>query len=224
MMKRVEDLNFYELLEVDPGASSQEIHRAYERIRKVYEPNSVALYSLFTPDETETIRARIEEAYRTLIYEDNRVRYDAMLRAQGAMPEPPALPPQRTGPARTGRTGAPPAPERRPAAEPPPASGPSTPKHDDIASVSQLVGEFTGPAIRLLREQRGKDLRAIADITRVGMRFLEYIEEEDYRKLPARAYVRGFLQLYAKALGCDPERLASDYLKRYDAAMNPPKK
>jgi cytoskeletal protein RodZ len=56
------------------------------------------------------------------------------------------------------------------------------------------------------------------------MRFLEYIEEEDYRKLPARAYVRGFLQLYAKALGCDPERLASDYLKRYDAAMNPPKK
>jgi hypothetical protein len=25
--------------------------------------------------------------------------------------------------------------------------------------------------------------------------------------------------LYAKALGCDPERMAGDYLKRYDAAM-----
>ena len=47
MIKKIEDLNYYELLEINTDASSQDIHRAYERIRKIYEPNSIALYSLF---------------------------------------------------------------------------------------------------------------------------------------------------------------------------------
>jgi cytoskeletal protein RodZ len=58
----------------------------------------------------------------------------------------------------------------------------------------------------------------------VGSRYLEYIEEENYAKLPARPYVRGFLGLYAKTLGYEPERMISDYLKRYDAAMSQSKK
>jgi curved DNA-binding protein CbpA len=93
MIKKVEDLNYYELLEISPTATSQEIHKAYERIRRVYEPNSVALYSLFTPEETSAIHQRIEEAYRTLIYDDNRRRYDMLLRERNELPEMPPLPP-----------------------------------------------------------------------------------------------------------------------------------
>ena len=92
MIKKIEDLNYYELLEVSPQATSQEIHRAYERIRRVYEPNSVALYSLFTPEETAEIYQRIEEAYRTLVYEDNRKSYDAICEGRSELPEPPAAP------------------------------------------------------------------------------------------------------------------------------------
>ena len=47
MLKKVEDMNYYELLEVSYRATAQEIHKAYERIRKIYDPNSIALYSLF---------------------------------------------------------------------------------------------------------------------------------------------------------------------------------
>ena len=61
-------------------------------------------------------------------------------------------------------------------------------------------------------------------MTKIGSRYLECIEEENFQKLPARAYIRGFLMLYAKALGCNPERMAGDYLKRYDAAMKQGKK
>jgi curved DNA-binding protein CbpA len=93
MVKRIEDLNFYELLEVSMTATSQEIHRAYERIRRVYEPNSIALYSLFSADESAAIHQRIEEAYRTLVYEDNRKQYDAMLRRRDEMPEQEPAPP-----------------------------------------------------------------------------------------------------------------------------------
>jgi curved DNA-binding protein CbpA len=36
MIKKIEDLNYYELLEISPRATSQEIHKAYERVRRVY--------------------------------------------------------------------------------------------------------------------------------------------------------------------------------------------
>jgi len=93
MIKKIDDLNFYELLEISPLASSQEVHKAYERVRRIYEPNSIALYSLFTPEETAKIRQRIEEAYRTLAYDDNRKRYDRSLKEQHEFPESDSLPP-----------------------------------------------------------------------------------------------------------------------------------
>jgi hypothetical protein len=227
MIKKIEDLNFYELLEVNPTASAQEIHKAYERVRRVYEPNSIALYSLFTPEETAIMHQRIEEAYRTLIYEDNRKRYDAMLRGLEDLPEPP--PPPRSRPvakyqAPIVQPALPLHSENRhlsgsadtiaPAQTGPPASRPAR------EEVSPVVAEFTGPVIRILREQRGLSIRNIADTTKIGSRYLECIEAEIFAKLPARPYLRGFLGLYAKALGCEPERVLSDYLKRYDAAMN----
>ena len=242
MMKKIEDLNFYELLEISPTASAQDIHRAYERVRRVYEPNSIALYSLFTADETSAIHQRVEEAYRTLIYEDNRRKYDALLRERNEIPDlptPPMQKPYQTRPVKppppTPKTyqsppvePAPPLPAEIsfPAADegPQPASAPPAPKPqpEDMASMSQFIGEFTGAAIKALREQLGQSLRGVADQTKVGMRYLDYIEQEAYQKLPARAYVRGFLTLYAKALGCDPERMVGDYLKRYDAATGFP--
>ena len=59
-------------------------------------------------------------------------------------------------------------------------------------------------------------------MTKVSARYIEFIEEENFTKLPARAYIRGFVMLYAKALGYDPEKMTSDYLKRYDAATGFP--
>ena len=229
MIKKIEDLNHYELLEVSPTATAQEIHKAYERVRRVYEPNSVALYSLFTPEETAVMHQRIEEAYRTLIYEDNRKRYDAMLRGQEGVPE---TPPPQTRPITKYQ-----APIVQPALSLhsenrhlsgsaytiPSQAGPAAPGPVQ-EQVSPVVSEFTGPVIKVLREQRGLSIKNIADTTKVGSRYLEYIEAEMYVKLPARPYLRGFLGLYAKALGYEPERMISDYLRRFDEAMRQPKK
>jgi len=230
MVKKIEDLNYYELLEITPQASAQEIHRAYERVRRIYEPNSIALYSLFTPDETAIIHQRIEDAYRTLVYEDNRRRYDAMLRDSEELPEPelplpllmttyqtqpiqPVLPLQ-TENRYLGGLEMPPAPASvapKPVQQQPAPPAPIQPP--------ATITEFTGAVIKVLREQKGLTIRNVADLTKVGTRYLEYLEEENFKKLPARAYVRGFLALYAKALGYEPDRLINDYLKRYDASF-----
>ncbi len=217
MIKKIEDLNFYELLEVSPTATTQEIHKAYERLRKIYDPNSIALYSLFSPEETAAVQLRLEEAYRTLLYEDNRRQYDISLR--GEVPEPEASLPPQSSPAEPVQQVAPPVDTTRLSGL---ASVPLQMRGlapEEAKPVCEFTGEFTGPAIKALREQSGQTLRAIADLTRVSIRYLEFIEEENFRKLPARTYIRGFLCLYAKVLRCDAEKFASDYLKRFDASV-----
>jgi curved DNA-binding protein CbpA len=226
MLKKIEDMNYYELLEVSPRASAQEIHKAYERIRKVYDPNSIALYSLFSTEETDKIRQRIEEAYRTLIYDENRRDYDRTLRDFGDIPaplhqepryqhRPPAAPPS---PPRTEERLVT-LPEPHVAQPQPPRAKPPEPE-----AVPPGITEFTGPVLKMMREQRGVSIRTLADTTKLNGRYIEGIEDENYKKLPARPYLRGFLFLYARAIGYEPHRIVNDYLKRYDAVMNPAKK
>jgi curved DNA-binding protein CbpA len=224
MIKKIEDLNYYELLEVSPTATSQQIHKAYERVRKIYEPNAIALYSLFSADETAAIHQRIEEAYRTLVYEESRKRYDALLRQQNDIPEPSPPPPPEKYQHQPVQPSHPLASDNHYLSSiesPQPQSEETSPPLENAPPVSLFISEFSGAAIKMLREQRGLSLRQIGDITKVSVRYLEMIEREDFVKLPVRAYTRGFLTLYAKALGCDPERVTSDYLKRYDAARSP---
>jgi hypothetical protein len=211
----------------------------------------MALYSLFSPDETAAITQRIEDAYRTLVYEDNRKRYDALLKGQEELPDLPPVPSDPAYQTRQDQQSFPAEPTYRrrqdqlpfpsePTTQPRPVQPalslptenrfistseplvqqPAAPKtvNEPVTPVSKFIADFTGPVIKMLREQNGLALRNIADITKVGTRYIEFIEEEHFDKLPARAYTRGFLMLYAKALGCDPERMAGDYLKRYDAA------
>src|SRR5574337_785725 len=182
MVKKIEDLNFYELLEVSPKASSQEIHRAYERVRRIYEPNSVALYSLFSAEETAAIHQRIEEAYRTLVYETNRRKYDELLRSMGQLAESaPAAPSIR----RTAQEQLRPVQSENRAAE---DSGQPAAAAPAPVPPQPFTGEFTGQAIKLLREQRNLSVRQISDITKIGSRYVELIEAEEYAKLPARPY------------------------------------
>jgi curved DNA-binding protein CbpA len=228
MIKKIEDLNYYELLEISNEASSQDIHRAYERIRRIYEPNSIALYSLFSAEETTSINQRIEDAYRTLVYEETRKRYDILLRQSSETPMPPAPQPaekryqaQPLQPSLSLETDNRYLKNAEPQQEPVrplPAVAIPTPQ-----PLPATVTEFTGSVLKILREQRNITVRSIADITKLGSRYIEFIEAENFNKLPARPYLRGFISLYAKALGYEPERLVSDYMKRYDAVMNPQK-
>src|SRR5262249_8515728 len=81
--------------------------------------------------------------------------------------------------------------------------------------------EFTGPMLRQIREAVGVELREIAERSKIGMAYLQALEGEVWKKLPAPVYVRGFLVESARALGLDPERVKATYLARYRAARGP---
>jgi curved DNA-binding protein CbpA len=83
------------------------------------------------------------------------------------------------------------------------------------AAVGQeLPAVLTGAELRRAREARGLSLRHIAAVTKIGVRFLEYIEEDRFAFLPAPVYLRGFLQEYARLVGLDARRAADAYMGR----------
>jgi cytoskeletal protein RodZ len=78
-MRDFREQDFYELLDVNPHSSQQELERAYDRARRFFSPDSVATYALFQPDELTLLRRRIEEAYRILSDHQRRAGYDQEL-------------------------------------------------------------------------------------------------------------------------------------------------
>jgi flagellar biosynthesis protein FlhG len=198
----------YELLEVPPTASFEDIRRANRRIRDIYGAESIAVSGLYDPASLEAVHRRLDLAYTTLMDAAKRKEYDHELFPDGV--PMPVTPPQSLAEAS--------APTARPAS-----------KSDDPAVVSvrppmpeiSARTEFSGPLLRQIREAIGVELREIAEKSKIGMAYLQALEGEVFAKLPAPVYVRGFLVEYARALGLDAERVKQTYLDRYRAARGP---
>ena len=71
-MKQVDDLSYYEILEVNPSADYTEIHMAYIKTREALKSQSMAHYSAMSEDEKEKLRLKIEMAYQTLVDQEKR--------------------------------------------------------------------------------------------------------------------------------------------------------
>lgn len=71
--------SYYEILDIDLEASDEEVKRAYRLVRSSFEPDSMAIYSLYSPEETEAIGSKIDEAFRMLTNRDHRRAYDKYL-------------------------------------------------------------------------------------------------------------------------------------------------
>lgn len=79
---------------------------------------------------------------------------------------------------------------------------------------------YNGEELRKIRDSKKIELIAIAEITRISKRYLEYIECDEYRYLPAIPYLRGYLEQYAKCLRLDPDDVSKSYLEHYMDWLN----
>jgi curved DNA-binding protein CbpA len=173
--------DLYDVLGLEPGASREQIERAYRFSLELYGEGALATYSLVEPVEAEAERARIREAHSVLADPARRKAYD-----EGRGYAAPESTPSPLGAA--------------------PSEGRDAP--------AKLPSVVTGADLRRFREARGVSLRQIAEASKIGVRFLEYIEEDRFGFLPASVYLRGFLQEYARIVGLDPGPLADAYMRR----------
>jgi flagellar biosynthesis protein FlhG len=232
----------YEVLDIDPAATDEEIRRAHRRTRDIYGHDSLVVCGLYDRERLAAFHLRIEEAYDTLMDGERRRAYDLALfpdglprrRAVGAGPASAAAQSAAgvsgTGPiAISAETRASVEPEN-PALSLHPAQAAAgamipTNEFDDSSPtmartpppevVLEPGAEVTGPLLRRLREARGVDLHTISQKTKIGIGHLRAIEEERFDLMPAVVYVRGFLVEYAKFLRIDVKRVLDTYLERY---------
>lgn len=188
-MKGIDEQTYYEILEVGPTATSKEIQKAYDHAKETFHTDSLAVYSLFTEQEIMEIQVTIEEAYRVLMDEALRKRYDQshfQTLGQQKLEKLPEIP----VPVR----------EKKP---------PPTPADDSVHGGEEI---YRGKTLKQIRERMSIDLETIAQETRINLKTLELIEEEDLEKLPPLVYLKGFLKGYAQSLGLDPPKVVEEYL------------
>jgi cytoskeleton protein RodZ len=67
-----------------------------------------------------------------------------------------------------------------------------------------------GEYLRREREMRGVSLEEISAATKISIRFLRAVENEELSKLPGGIFTRSFVRTYARYLGLDEERVLAD--------------
>jgi cytoskeleton protein RodZ len=72
------------------------------------------------------------------------------------------------------------------------------------------MGSF-GENLRREREMRGISLDEIAASTKINLRFLHAIENDDLRNLPGGIFRRSFIRAYARYLGLDEDQIIAEY-------------
>ena len=68
-----------------------------------------------------------------------------------------------------------------------------------------------GEHLKREREMRGVSLEEISAATRIGTRFLEAIEKDQWDQLPGGVFNRGFIRSIARFLGLDEDSLVAEY-------------
>jgi cytoskeleton protein RodZ len=72
------------------------------------------------------------------------------------------------------------------------------------------MGTF-GENLRREREMRGITLEEISAATKISVRFLKSLENEDFSSLPGGIFNRSFVRAYARYLGLDEDPLIEEY-------------
>lgn len=242
MQEEIKDKNYYEILEANYDAGPDEIYHCYLKAKKSYSGESVALYSLLTEKECSKMLDQIELAYSVLSVPTKRSQYDqvkginkihpkifekrkAELDEKNYISSPEqssnfnALAFTELDQFKTNNESV------RPD---------NSYQNDDHSNVSRVSASkrfkldykensemeqkienmetFSGEALRNIREYKNVSIPRMAELTKISKTYIRQIENDEISKLPAIAYVRGFVYQYAKVLKLSPNYVATSYI------------
>jgi len=75
---------------------------------------------------------------------------------------------------------------------------------------------YRGKSLKALRETKLIRLQRIANETRIGLCYLEDLEEERFDRFPGEFYFQSFVKSYARSLDLDPDEIATDLQAAYE--------
>ncbi|MBX9768228.1 MAG: helix-turn-helix domain-containing protein [Bdellovibrionales bacterium] len=238
---------YYEVLEITPSASREEIMKAYQKAKGAYSPNSPALYSVFSKEEADQLLRIIDEAYSVLVNQDKRREYDQNLIRTGAVSATGVI--SHPNPFDTGVLSdfmpAEPFSQNAQGDDLPDFAIPTVAKVNLPAEKRNAIQEaattirgrmpqysvnavieaeiqnqtvFDGPFLAKIREYKGVSHDLLSEITRIGRHYLVALENNNFPSLPASVFVRGFVTQVARCLGLNEKKVVESYMKLYKDA------
>ncbi len=103
-----------------------------------------------------------------------------------------------------------------PKVSPPPAAPVPAPPPVDEDALRQLMAsdhERDGAWFRSIREARGFTLQQVAEKTKINQMYMRFIEDNNYRDMPAPVYLRGFLVQMSRFYKLEaPDQIAEAYM------------
>jgi len=78
-----------------------------------------------------------------------------------------------------------------------------------------------GKTLRETREAKGLTTSEVAQKTHMLIQHVEALEREDFSKIAAPIYGRGFVKLYCEVLGIDPKPLIQEFMDMYTGNKSP---
>lgn len=207
--------NYYEILEVEPEASAEDIYTAYARLKKTYSLRNPDIFRNFTFDELQELLVMLEEAYSTVGNPDTREIYnqkfshllrnfklekmDFVSSTREQLASSKAEENAKFIPAGYGKTSL------------------STYKIDDtLESLIDSQEFFDGQFLSKVRRYKNVDLEVLSKTTCISMKYLYALEDNNYNALPAGVFTRGYVHQYCKVLGLDEKRVLTSFMKLFN--------
>jgi hypothetical protein len=214
--------SLYDVLNISPSASSQEIREAYIRMKSSFAGGGAALYSIMNEDQVQEQLKRIEEAFRILNDESRRKIYDRESQARLAAKEEIPLEVDDSFAARNQNS----------------EQIQKMATRNDLQTSAKMAMvravQASNPEVKqkmmdeILKSDLSdgdllKRIRTICQVeeyemvgrTKVTLEYLRAVEENSFDKLPQAVFVKGFLKSYLTYLGVqDPDNIAIAYSER----------
>jgi cytoskeletal protein RodZ len=89
-----------------------------------------------------------------------------------------------------------------------------------MARYDDLPGLAIGEVLKSTRTSQGLDIRTIEERTKIRIKYLRALENEEWDVLPSNAYAKGFLRTYAQLLGLDADALVDEYRRQVESGMS----
>jgi len=211
-IRRLEDLDYYEILNIPRTVAPADILRAYLLAIATYRPEGLATYSLLTDEERRQMLARVDEAYAVLSDPERRAGYDERTVWGGAVAASLVHVRRSTEPLEirdadrkkgwikrlAGLFGR----RKKVEAEPPPPPAGLSP-----TAAAAAAKVLRGDLLRSLRLHRGLTIEAASQALRVSPEALEGLETGEGGEFVDKIQRSALLVSYAKTLGLDIDAL-----------------
>ncbi len=210
MSKAILSQNYYDLLEVPLDAGSDQIQRAYLQAKETFSCDNPALFSVFTKKEAQELMTLIDDAFQVLSNAESKRKYDHKITEVSFSENVPAPPPENAD--KPGRQKTLPDGHARTKIS-------SYKVNHEYEEELLSIDLFDGIQLRRLRESRNIDIPSLSQLTRVSKSYLEALEDNSFKDLPAPVFVRGFLKQLLSTYEINDERLIKSYMMNLKTSL-----